>query len=295
MELTKGLGIDRPIFVMDDGALLAGRPFNFASIADAAAESLVGVKKFISSHGIRCRRRDHGTAGTPDGIDSDYETVIALGGWSYGGVVAAEVAKLLQQSSCGAEAVTVEALFLFDAPLRSPTAAGVAPSLTAASSPVKSDPDDSTTTGSADSSPQSSPPISPSVDDTTLSATNATNATSATNATNVGAGKKEENSEGDELAKRTNEHFALCTALLHTYHQRPLESRPLLCDVYDIRPTETAYACSADAITELTVGAAHHSEVPGSHWTMLFGDNVDAVASIVTGVLVRGDHRAEAD
>lgn len=239
MELVKSLGTDRPVFVIDDGNMLNGQDFTFKSINDAATASIELVRGIAAKVGV------------PNGAGAN---VIALAGWSYGGVVATEVAKLLTQEISNAKEdtkskeavgnVVVKLLILFDSPLRSPTASG----------PEESREGSEGDDVAATSSTAVTPPHPP-------------------------------DGEAD-LAKRIQKHFTNCTKLLSKFHQRPPEGKPLECAVYDVRPLDTSYASNIDAIDELTKGAVVQHTVAGSHWTMLFGDKVEAVSRIVTQALV---------
>jgi surfactin synthase thioesterase subunit/acyl carrier protein len=101
MDLVSALSpyfrsVDR-VVVVDDGAVAHGRPFLFKSI-DAVADAAVSL---LQQHGLL------------DGEDGEDGGKLVLGGWSYGGVVAYEVAQRL--SKLGSK--RPQALVLFDAPL----------------------------------------------------------------------------------------------------------------------------------------------------------------------------------
>ena len=270
------------MFVVDDGALLSGREFAFESISDAATAALPLVRQVIEKHGATRVAGQMGQAGQGGQMTANgMERVIGLAGWSYGGVLAAEVAKMLS-SSCDANktdgenvlsgtekkdgngfSLRIQGLVLFDAPLRTPTAD--------ASIPQQGELTPLDEGGEADEGAKVETEIG--ADAVAAKAEEAEEA--------LGRDK----AASGELGARTDAHFAACTALLRTHHGRPEEKQPLRCPVYDIRPEETTYACAPESVTELTTGVAHHLVVPGSHWSMLFGDNVAAVAQIVIGAL----------
>jgi surfactin synthase thioesterase subunit/acyl carrier protein len=98
MDLVSALSpyfrsVDR-VVVVDDGAVAHGRPFLFKSI-EAVADAAVSL---LQQHGL---------------LDGEDGGKLVLGGWSYGGVVAYEVAQRL--SKLGSK--RPQALVLFDAPL----------------------------------------------------------------------------------------------------------------------------------------------------------------------------------
>lgn len=87
------------------------------------------------------------------------------------------------------------------------------------------------------------------------------------------------NNTGNVLVDR---HFKKCVELLDVYHRRSFEDKPSLsCPVFDIRPLETQYIHNITTIEELTSGKVQRQEVSGNHWTMMFTNNADTVASFV--------------
>lgn len=101
-----------------------------------------------------------------------------------------------------------------------------------------------------------------------------------------GAGAGGGDGDGDGKAammERAHVHFAACTALLkkHYANEEPLLRRTLRCPVVDVRPQENVYDCGEAAARELTHGVYRRAYVPGTHWTMLFGDNAAAVAEVM--------------
>jgi thioesterase domain-containing protein len=90
-----------PVYVLDDRVLLHHEPFTFSSIEDVAADCLPHLQNIIDYY-YNLRER---------------KVTIKLMGWSYGGVVASEVAKLLTRVSFY-EKFHLEFLVLFDSPFR---------------------------------------------------------------------------------------------------------------------------------------------------------------------------------
>lgn len=90
----------------------------------------------------------------------------------------------------------------------------------------------------------------------------------------------------DDIATQTNNHFKACIELLQKHHQRPLELKPLICPIYDIRPSEdSTYGCPITAIEELTTGKVTRCMVAGNHWTMLFNEHAVSIAEILKSYL----------
>jgi thioesterase domain-containing protein len=106
MGLAQRLKPSHKLFALDDGVMLSASQFLFQSIEDVARNCLPHVKSICASYGE---------------VSSDGSYTISLAGWSYGGVVATEVAKMLQQENLdSAGSIHVEKLTLLDAPLRRP-------------------------------------------------------------------------------------------------------------------------------------------------------------------------------
>lgn len=204
--------------------MTSGRTFSFESIDHVARTCIPFVREIAKKHSV---------------------DVIILAGWSYGGVVASVVAKLLGQS-IEEETVRVESLVLFDAPLRAP--------------PKTSD-----------------------------------GKVSATAPVIISGSNTERGSDGNgsfDLQTLTQSHFQSCTELLKLLYRDqqsstaagaspPTTTRLLQCAVYDVRPAETDYDCGLEAASELTSGVAIRITVPGTHWTMLFDDNVVSVGKAI--------------
>lgn len=233
MPLVQQIDRSQPVYVLDDGVMTSGRAFTFTSIDHVAQTCLPFVEAIAAAH----------ESGSGEGSD----VVITLGGWSYGGVVASAVAKLLNQQG---SRIRVKALVLFDAPLRAPRKVH----------------------SSSDSEGVSS--TAPAV-------------VSPTDASSGSGGA------AFDLQARTQAHFRSCTDLLQLFYgdQRnapPTAERtspPLQCNICDVRPEQTDYDCGLEAAAELTSGQAQRVTVPGTHWTMLFQDNVISVGKVLRDLL----------
>lgn len=214
----------RPVYVLDDGVMTSGKQFLFESIEQVAAACL----PFLAAISAKHTQRE-----------------IVLAGWSYGGVVASMVAKLLNSTPSGSsnkDVVAVKALILFDSPLRAPRTS-------------------TTSTASAENKEG----------DTGVHTTAPIIGTPSSDSSGV-----------FDLQARTQAHFAACTSLLRAYYLREADATPpLSCAVVDIRPEHTDYDCGSEAAAEITSGAVRRATVPGTHWTMLFDQNVLAVAKVV--------------
>jgi pimeloyl-ACP methyl ester carboxylesterase len=213
MELARHIGSKRSVYGLDDGCLLSANNFNFQSIADVAHNCFECLKAALANFA------------TPAGVKGD-EFRIILAGWSYGGVVAAELGILLTKLPMfvGPEGfrVVVDSLYLFDSPLRDAVV------------------------------PHAQPP----------------------------------KTSDKELAARSDKHFEDCTALLEKYYERgvPSEADKLTCPVIDIRPqAEVVSAEMIQSVKELTTGPVNSYSVPGTHWTIVFGENANTIANIILG------------
>lgn len=94
------LQVSNSVYLLDDGVILNSSRFDFKSINEVAEACLSSVYKILSSV-------------YENSVNSQPFEVI-LSGWSYGGVVAAEVARLLTLSGKS----KVLSLLIFDSPLR---------------------------------------------------------------------------------------------------------------------------------------------------------------------------------
>lgn len=215
MEFVKAIGPQAPVYAIDDDVMMSGKEFSFSSIEDVAKHCVPLVQQIMEE--LKAQS-------------------LTLGGWSYGGVVATAVAKL---ASLGRESWKLDAIVLFDSPLREPKKLHDAP-ITQKDSLIQ--------VSAEDNDP------------------------------------KEDHYGVFDLNARTSAHFASCTGLLRLHHQRERELQPLHCPVLDVRPLETDYDCGLDAVQELTSSSVARVQVSGSHWTMMFGDNVAQVAAAVSSM-----------
>jgi hypothetical protein len=240
LELVTALGKESPIFALDDGVLMSGKEFEFDSIEEVAEQCYVHALQVATAHGVPVNGHPH-------------RRQIVIGGWSYGGVVAVELGKLIRrkQQHCAKSAapqieIEVTAVVLFDSPVRQPNKQHDA-------------------------------------DYNSQAYRNLTGG--ATTTTSGGGTSGGGEADVNEVAVRTATHFSACTDLLKKYHARAPEEHPLRCPVFDIRPEESDYLCGIEAIQELTSEKAQRSMVLGSHWTMLFGQFVPVVAGLVRTIL----------
>jgi thioesterase domain-containing protein len=229
LPLVQQIDKTRPVYVLDDGVMTSGKAFPFESIEHVARTCLPFVLAIAHKHGASA-------AGA--------EKVLTLAGWSYGGVVASVVAKLLADAAQG-EGIRVNALVLFDSPLRAPKMAASAD-------------------GDADGVHSTAPIIE----------------------------SEAANSAALDLQARTQGHFRACTDLLRKFYDSQAECSAsttagpaLRCRIADVRPEQTDYDCGLDAAAELTSGEAVRITVPGTHWTMLFQDNVISVGKAIRAFL----------
>ena len=209
------------IYVLDDGIMTYGHDRRAQSIGQVANACLPSLDRILNEV-------------APDRLPEEQIEVI-LGGWSYGGVVATELARQLL-STVVRPHVLVKTLLLFDSPLRAPREVHTAADIVI------------------------------STKDAVVSNEN-------------------EGSDLSVIQRRTNQHFSYCTELLKLYHQRAMETTlPLRnCRIIDFRPMESQeYDCGISAVEEFTLTESirrHH--VPGSHWTMLFGENTAFIVRVI--------------
>lgn len=299
MDLARQLGKDQPVYVLDDGVMLSDKPFTFKSIADVARECLPHALKIINKHGyssasssvsLSNRNKDNKIIiDQNDQIDKCNSTKksLHLGGWSYGGVVSYELAKLLMNHEGNASnfaaadsnggndddeniEIVVKSLLLFDAPLREAS--------------VYTHPNAVTEKRSDDNDNKNS---------------------------------KDDNGNSEvELKLRTDKHFASCTSLLKMYQSSVLEETNLTCPIFDYRPIEkeekidlkdnnnknkinnsnsnsldiqdqsgisttTNSNSNSFSMNELTNGPVRTQLVVGNHWTMIMGENAIEMSKIL--------------
>jgi thioesterase domain-containing protein len=110
LPLAKQIGLERSVFVLDDGIVESGDfSFPFQSIEEVATECMEVVESLAKTY--------FQEYSSPISAPSAKKNEILLAGWSYGGVVAVELAKLLTTKSTS---LIVANIVLFDSPLRSP-------------------------------------------------------------------------------------------------------------------------------------------------------------------------------
>jgi hypothetical protein len=230
------MDLNTAVYVLDDGVMLSGNLFKFESIEHVAATCLPVIESILKRH--HDNTRDHHTDIDIDSSNinaGDSTVIFNLGGWSYGGVVAVAVAKLIQNKTSSVctlyNKLVVNKLILIDSSLRA-------------------------------SNNESEDEIRKMVT------------------------AKSIHTNDDNIATQTNNHFKACIELLQKHHQRPLELKPLICPIYDIRPSEdSTYGCPITAIEELTTGKVTRCMVAGNHWTMLFNEHAVSIAEILKSYL----------
>jgi hypothetical protein len=115
LELSQRLGTLSTVLVFDDGVVSSGTDLLFSSIQAVAVECVAELQ----------RREESGVL-WPSTSVADVPTEIVLAGWSYGGVVAVEVARLLAAKASAQDGSTlphVVTVCLFDSPLSAPSSA----------------------------------------------------------------------------------------------------------------------------------------------------------------------------
>ncbi len=100
LPLANRLGKHRAVYALDDGVVQGQRSFSFQTIENAASLALPIVINILTAHykSSKAKREVH------------------LAGWSYGGVLAVEIAKQLIALGEDTDLLSVS---MFDAPLRS--------------------------------------------------------------------------------------------------------------------------------------------------------------------------------
>jgi thioesterase domain-containing protein len=258
------MDLNTDVYVLDDGVMLSGNLFQFDSIEHVAATCLPVVESILKRH--HDNTRDHHTD-----IDVDSAVIFNLGGWSYGGVVAAAVAKLIQNNTSSVctlyNKLVVNKLILIDSSLRASNNELI--------TPVIKDGDDELINISGNIV----------ILDEVNVVAEESNSTSENEIRKMVTAKSM-NTNDDDIATQTNNHFKACIELLKKHHQRPLELKPLICPIYDVRPSEdSTYGCPITAIEELTTGKVTRRMVAGNHWTMLFNEHAVSIAEILKSYL----------
>lgn len=191
LEFVSALSQEQSIFALDDGMLMSGKEFKVSSVEEVVECCFTPAISVARAHGQR-------VPGQPQRRE------IVLGGWSYGGVVAVELAKLIRNKQLAAEGsdttaidIDIKAVILFDPPVRQPNK------------------------------------LHEAVSDDSQADRNLTNGAAVSGAITGG--------EVNEVVVRTAKHFLAYTKLLKNYHSRPANQHTLLCPVFDIRPEESDY------------------------------------------------------
>jgi thioesterase domain-containing protein len=92
------------------------------------------------------------------------------------------------------------------------------------------------------------------------------------------------NDADSEARLRADRHFISCTSLLKKFHERPNNKQsPVNKSPYlYIFPEESAFTSGEASAAEMTSGLVVSKMSPGNHWTMLFGQNANFAAGIVS-------------
>ena len=230
MPLVRRLPAEQPVYAVDDEALTGGAPFTLPSIEEAAAQSAALLRASLG-----------GGEGAPRRV--------VLAGWSYGGVVALQLAAALAEEGGGLEASGV---LMYDAPLGQSEGKGFHRQAAAESEG-----------GAGEMADKLRQLLSPS---------------------KQGAAATASEEEDDKaLAQLAARHFAACNALLDA-HVPGARGGPLRCPVVDVRPrvSECKFLASLDHLSE---AAVTERVMAGDHWTMLFGDNAPEAAGLLAELL----------
>ena len=267
IPLLKAMDLNTAVYVLDDGVMLSGNLFQFESIEHVAATCLPVIESILKRHHDH-NYQDHRTDVDSNSSTDDSAVIFNLGGWSYGGVVASAVAKLIQNNTpaCALQSkLVVKKLLLIDSSLRASNE----------STQIIKDDDDETINISGNIVK---------LDEVNIAA-EGSNSTSEDEIRKMVTAKSM-NTNDDDIATQTNNHFKACIELLKKHHQRPSEHKPLSCPIYDIRPSEdSTYGCPINAIEELTTGKVTRRMVAGNHWTMLFNEHAVSIAEILKSYL----------
>jgi len=265
IPLVKAMDLNSTVYVLDDGVMLSDNLFQFESIEHVAVTCLPLIISILKRH--------HNTTDTDDSV-----VLFNLGGWSYGGVVAVAVAKLLQNTPDLCSKLRVSKLFLFDSPLRTSSTSSIY---------ITSDDEDNYIKSINNSG------MLVALDDLSVISDGTTTEIVMTKIGTIKSRNIDDDDDiddndddDDDIAFRTKNHFKACTDLLSKYHHRPTENKPLTCPIYDLRPRDnTTYCCPIEAIEELTTGKVTRRVVQGNHWTMLFNEHAISIANILMSYL----------
>ena len=257
------MDLNTAVYVLDDGVMLSGNLLQFESIEHVAATCLPVIESILMRH-HNLNHQDHRVDGDGSNISADDSTItFNLGGWSYGGVVAAAVAKLLQSTPvCTLHSkLVVNKLLLFDSPLR------------ASSESTHGTRDDNKSVNISGKMVVIGEPSDVAEDTADVAMTKVFSANLR-------------NAYDDDIANQADNHFKACTDLLKKHHLRPAECKPLTCPIYDLHPRDDcSYRCPIEAIEELTTGKLTRRAVEGNHWTMMFNEHAISIANILMSYL----------
>ncbi len=214
MRFSSLIGQQYPVYAVDDGVIQNSKQFSFQTIEEVAQSALPLLEKLLEDH--------YKTSSGPKPV--------ILAGWSFGGVIATELGKLLTSNSM----IQVQSITIFDSPIRAPEF--VRKEAAAAGASENTDVEgDTNKMIIADSS----------------------------------------------IQEISNYHFERCTALLRLYYDRPIENHPLSCPIHDIRAIDSEYFIPFEAVLQVTANnlGSKRSIIPGTHWTIITGDDVEVTAT----------------
>jgi thioesterase domain-containing protein len=259
---------EQPVYAIDDDALTGGAPFGLASIEEAAEQSRELLCKALGSARGGSSAGGGGDAGGGSGAGGGGDAgggdgggngggeggvrSIVLAGWSYGGVVAVQLAAALEATP--AAGLRARSVVMFDAPLGQSVARGFHRE---GGVDVAAGSDDDTVAAKLRRLP------------TPAGAAGSSTLTAAADA------------DDDALARLAAQHFALCNALLDRY--APGRVR-VCCPLMDVRPRNSE-CVFLDSLDHLTSAAVLERVVAGDHWTMLFGENTEGAAAELSAFL----------
>ena len=101
----------------------------------------------------------------------------------------------------------------------------------------------------------------------------------------VAAGGGGDAASNAAVVEASVEHFRQCTKLLRAHTC----TVALRCAVHDFRPLEDDGKVPRAPLEHLTSGGVTRHMTPGSHWTMLFDDNVDILGETLSCVLLEAE------
>ena len=241
MPLVGCLPSEQPVYAIDDEALTGGAPFGLASIEEAAEQSRELLCEALG-----------GAGGGGGGAGEGGVRSIVLAGWSYGGVVAVQLAAALEADP--AAGLRARSVVMFDAPLGQSEARGFHR--------------DGGVEGAAGS------------DDGTM-ATKLRRLLSPAGTAESSTLTAADDADDDALARLAAQHFAACNALLDRYAAGRVR---VCCPLVDVRPRNSECAF-LDSLDHLTTAAVVERVVAGDHWTMLFGEHTEGAAAELSVVL----------